>query len=130
MDMGIPAYTTSKTGYFNALEVVTVLNYLHICDNPMQEIPFTGVLVSPMAGCTSQELAEIKAEFPDDKIYACAWKYLTNGGNPVIREKLSRFFDVYGKIRERVPYTPIHQLIQLILKLTGYDVYAAAMPGG
>lgn len=130
MDMGIPAYTTSKTGYFNALEVVTVLNYLHICDNPMQEIPFTGVLVSPMAGCTSQELAEIKAEFPDDKIYACAWKYLTNGENPVIREKLSRFFDVYGKIRERVPYTPIHQLIQLILKLTGYDVYAAAMPGG
>ena len=130
MDMGIPAYATSKTGYFNAREVVTVLNYLHICDNPMQEIPFTGVLVSPMAGCTSQELAEIKAAFPEEKIYTCAWKYLTEGGNRIIREKLRSFFEIYERIRERVPYTPIHQLIEMILKETGYDVCASAMPGG
>lgn len=130
MDMGIPAYATSKTGYFNALEVVTVLNYLHICDNPMQEIPFTGVLISPIAGCTPQELAEIKSEFPDRKIYDCAWEYCRNGKNPVIRAKLDKFFGQYNQVRERVPYTPIHELIQLILKLTGYDICAAAMPGG
>lgn len=130
MDMGIPAYATSKTGYFNAPEVVTVLNYLHICDNPMQEIPFTGVLISPIAGCTSQELAEIKSEFPEMRIYECAWEYCRNGKNPVIREKLDKFFSQYNQIRERVPYTPIHELIQLILKLTGYDICAAAMPGG
>lgn len=130
MDMGIPAYATSKTGYFSALEVVTVLNYLHICDNPMQEIPFTGVLISPMVGCTPGELAEIKAAFPDLKIYESAWNYLEKGSNTVIREKLNSFFRLYSQIRERVPYTPIHELIQLILKLTGYDVCAAAMPGG
>ncbi len=39
---GILAYTASKTGYFSALEVVTALNYLHICDNPLQEIPVYG----------------------------------------------------------------------------------------
>lgn len=130
LDMGIPAYATSKTGYFSALEVVTVLNYLHICDNPMQEIPFTGVLVSPMAGCTPEELAIMKADFPDKKIYECAWKYRQEGENPVLRGKLDRFFGLYEQIRERVPYTPIHELIQLILRLTGYDTYAAAMPGG
>ena len=36
---GIPAYSTSKTGYFSTQEIVTVLNYLHLCDNPCQEIP-------------------------------------------------------------------------------------------
>lgn len=130
LDMGIPAYATSKTGYFSALEVVTVLNYLHICDNPMQEIPFTGVLLSPIAGCTAQELAGIKAEFPEDKIYRGAWKYCTEGQDQRIREKLERFFSVYEQIRQRVSYTPIHELIQLILKLTGYETFAAAMPGG
>ncbi|MBS6194186.1 MAG: helicase-exonuclease AddAB subunit AddA [Clostridiales bacterium] len=129
-DMGIPAYASSRTGYFSALEVVTVLNYLHICDNPMQEIPFTGVLLSPMAGCTPEELAVMKAAFPDKKIYECAWKYHEEGENTGLREKLDKFFSVYQQIRERVPYTPIHELIQKILSFTGYHTYAAAMPGG
>lgn len=36
---GIPVYCTSRTGYFSALEIVTVLNYLKVCDNPLQDIP-------------------------------------------------------------------------------------------
>ncbi len=41
---GIPASVTTKTGYFSASEVMTVLNYLRILDNPLQDIPFTGAL--------------------------------------------------------------------------------------
>lgn len=130
MDMGIPAYATSKTGYFSAPEVVTLLNYLHICDNPMQEIPFTGVLASPLVGCTPEELAMIKNEFPQVKIYEGAWKYREEGQCDSLREKLCDFFSKYEGIRERIPYTPIHELIQLILRITGFDLYAAAMPGG
>ena len=130
MDMGIPAYATSKTGYFSAPEMVTLLNYLHICDNPMQEIPFTGVLASPLVGCTPEELAMIKNEFPQGKIYEGAWKYREEGQCDALREKLCDFFSKYERIRERIPYTPIHELIQLILRVTGFDLYAAAMPGG
>ena len=36
---GIPASVTTKTGYFSAQEVTTVLDYLKILDNPMQDIP-------------------------------------------------------------------------------------------
>lgn len=130
MDMGIPAYATSRTGYFSALEVVTVLNYLHILDNPMQEIPFAGVLRSPLAGCTSRELALLKASYPEKKIYQCAWTYRQEGKDGLLREKLEHFFSLYEQIRERVPYTPIHELIQLLLQKTGYLESAAAMPGG
>ena len=130
MDMGIPAYATSKTGYFSAPEMVTLLNYLHICDNPMQEIPFTGVLASPLVGCTPEELAMIKNEFPQGKIYEGAWKYREEGQCDALREKLCGFFSKYERIRERIPNTPIHELIQLILRVTGFDLYAAAMPGG
>jgi ATP-dependent helicase/nuclease subunit A len=131
MDMGIPAYATSKTGYFSALEVVTVLNYLRILDNPMQEIPFTGVLRSPVAGCTAKELALIKTEYPDKKIYEGAWLYSREEHKTSsLHTKLREFFSRYEQLRERVPYTPIHELIQMILQITDYDTYAAAMPGG
>lgn len=72
---GIPAYTTSRTGYFSAVEVVTVLNYLHICDNPRQEIPFAAVLHSPIAACSAEELALIKAAWPDLPIYEACRRY-------------------------------------------------------
>ena len=39
MSHGIAAHTTTKTGYFSAVEVQTVLNYLRILDNPLQDIP-------------------------------------------------------------------------------------------
>ena len=31
---GIPSYTASRTGYFSTTEVVTLLNYLRILDDP------------------------------------------------------------------------------------------------
>ena len=34
------------------------------------------------------------------------------------------------KLREKVTYTPIHELIGEILTKTGYGLYAGAMPGG
>lgn len=47
---GIPAYADSRTGYFTAVEVETVLNMLALIDNPMQDIPLAGVLKSPIGG--------------------------------------------------------------------------------
>ncbi len=129
-DMGIPAFSTSRTGYFETLEIMTMLNYLKICDNPMQEIPFTGVLLSTIGGCTPEELAVIKSSYPDKKIYECVWNYRKMGENDVICRKLDRFLTQYEMIRSRVPYTPIHELILWILKITGYGNSAAAMPGG
>ena len=130
MEMGIPAYSTSKTGYFSALEVVTILNYLHICDNPMQEIPLTGVLLSPIGDCSATDLAKIKAHAQDKKLYDAVWKYCEDGEDAQLQQKLLHFKELYEVIRERVPYTPIHELIQLILRLTGYEQCASAMPGG
>ena len=130
MDMGIPAYATSKTGYFSTTEVQTILNYLRILDNPMQEIPFTGVLLSPLGGCSARELALLKARYPEEKIYGCVWNYLQEGQEAELREKLGNFWSVYEKLREKVTYTPIHELIGEILTKTGYGLYAGAMPGG
>lgn len=124
---GIPVYCASRTGYFSASEVVTVLNYLKVCDNPLQDIPLAGVLRSPMVGCTSQELAEMKAKTQEGLLYesVCACQ-----GEDELGEKLKKFLDLLERVRKMAAYTPVHQLILYILKETGYGNYARAMPGG
>ncbi|MGI6012291.1 MAG: helicase-exonuclease AddAB subunit AddA [Ruminococcus sp.] len=128
--MGIPTHVTTRTGYFTALEVVVLLNYLHICDNPRQDIPLASVLSSPIGGLDAKDLAAVRMEFPQAGLYDCIRQYAESGKKEKLRGKLKGFLDLLEEIRSQVPYTPIHQLILLILEKTGYGRYVQAMPGG
>ena len=44
--------------------------------------------------------------------------------------KLLKFYKKYKQLRQLVPDTPIHELIEIILRETGYGHYVAAMPAG
>ena len=136
---GIPAYTSSRTGYFSALEVVTVLNYLRVCDNPLQDIPLAGVLRSPIVGCTAKELAMIRRDFPKGLLYESVCAYVEDGqmelfpeeeGKEALKDKLVEFLGGLHQMRAMAEYTPIHQLILSVIEKTGYGEYARALPGG
>ena len=139
-DAGIPAHTVSATGYFSTVEVQTVLSMLRILDNPRQDIPLTAVLRSPIAGLSDEELAKLRLKDNDVRFYECVLeecerlKQEAEEDPGQIRddseEKLYRFYATYEKLRQLVPDTPIHELIELLLKETGYGDYAAAMPAG
>ncbi len=128
--MDIPAYSTSRAGYFSALEVQTVLNFLQICDNPRQEIPYTAVLASSFAGCTPEELAKIKCIDKNQPIYLCVQKYADDGDDLKLREKLQTFLHLYEDVCEKEVYTPIHELIWYLIERSGYGDYISALPGG
>lgn len=156
---GIPAHTTSRTGYFSAIEVAVTLNYLRICDNLQQEIPLTSVLHSPIGNFSSAELAAIRSAMRGVPFYEACLQYAglseayhgdsagadrtrsqdandqTSGHtpaevDPAIRQKLRGFFATLLAIRGRIVDTPIHELIGQILDLTGYGDFARAMPAG
>ncbi|MGO5160856.1 MULTISPECIES: UvrD-helicase domain-containing protein [unclassified Bilifractor] len=132
-DEGIPAYMTSKDGYFSALEVTTVLNYLNILDNPGQDIPLTAVLRSPIVGCTDAELAELRISDPEGSMYQIVREYADGGEkeqNPALAAKLRAFLGQLSDFRERIPCTEVHELIGQVIEETGYGRYAAAMPAG
>ena len=58
---GIPVYITSKAGYFGALEVQELLQFLRVLDNPRQDIPLFGVMQSIFGGFTQEEIARIRS---------------------------------------------------------------------
>lgn len=132
-DEGIPAYMTSKDGYFSALEVTTVLNYLNILDNPGQDIPLTAVLRSPIVGCTDAELAELRISDPEGSMYQIVKEYADGGEkaqNPALAAKLRAFLGQLSDFREKIPCTEVHELIGQVIGETGYGRYASAMPAG
>lgn len=72
-ESGIPVHVTSKTGYFAAQEVQNVLNFLRVLNNPLQDIPFFGVLHSSIGGFSEEEIAILRAadESGKRKLYDC-----------------------------------------------------------
>ncbi|MHB8131064.1 MAG: UvrD-helicase domain-containing protein [Mobilitalea sp.] len=130
MQEGISAYADTGTGYFQTLEIMTVLNMLRIIDNPRQDIPLVGVLYSPVVGMTTTELALVRAGDRSVSMYSAVLTYSVDGSDEVLKEKLILFTEKLNQFRSMVNHKPIHELIQLILDHTGYYYYASAMPGG
>ena len=127
---GVPAYTESRTGYFATVEVSTILSYINIIDNPLQDIPLAAVLFSPIVGCTTDELSQIRIDGGDGRLYKAVLQYMKNGSDSALKGKLSGFLSIYNELRAKASYTPIHKLLNEIYDKTGYRNYAAAMPGG
>ena len=132
---GIPVYTVSRTGYFSAAEIQTLLCYLQICSNPRQDIPLAGVLRSSFAELSAAELADVRAEFPEgllyDSIRAFVEKYQSEEGEKgALGRRILEFLVRLDAFRERSMNIPVHQLIAEILRETGFGNAAASMPGG
>lgn len=130
MQEGIPAYADTGTGYFQTIEIMTVLNMLRIIDNPRQDIPLTGVLYSPIVGLTTTQLAMIRASHRIGSMYTAVNAYVREGSDVELCEKLEEFITQLGSFRRMVKYIPIHELILEVLEKTGYYYYVLAMPGG
>lgn len=132
---GIPAHTTSQSGYFGTVEIQTILSMLSVLDNPLQDIPLAAVLASPIGGLDGEELAQVKAGCQGNFYYLALLSYVQPFTQPddaasPLQNKILRFLQMYKKLRSLTAYTPIHQLIQAVLQETGYASYIQAMPAG
>lgn len=148
---GIPAYITSKTGYFGALEVQELLQFLRVLDNPRQDIPLFGVMQSVFGGFTQEEIAQIRSggEGHSRKrmtLYE-ALKEVAQSGRTVeegeeisagesageeaeLSQKADTFLQRIGHYRDLTPFTSIRDLLQRILDDYDYLNYVTALPAG
>lgn len=148
---GIPVYITSKTGYFGALEVQELLQFLRVLDNPRQDIPLFGVMQSVFGGFTQEEIAQIRSggEGHSRKrmtLYE-ALKEVAQSGRTVeegeetsagesageeteLSQKADTFLQRIGHYRDLTPFTSIRDLLQQILDDYDYLNYVTALPAG
>lgn len=122
---GIPAYVALRTGYFQAVEIKVLMQYLNVIDNPLQDIPLYGTLKSFFGEFTEEEISQIRSENKDIPLYDLLTSY-----EGTLSEKIHFFLDRLAYYRKKTTYTPIHKLIQEIVGDTGYLDYVTARPGG
>lgn len=126
---GIPTYAGTKEGYFETQEIGVLLDYLRVLNNRKQDIPLAAVLKSPFLGLSDVEMADIKNRAVDLPFHEAVPAYASQEETPS-GCRLKECLDKMEQFRKKVPYTPIHELLLLVLKETGYEEYVTAMPGG
>lgn len=130
---GIPTYITSKTGYFGALEVQELLQFLRVLDNPRQDIPLFGAMQSVFGGFTQEEIAQIRSGGNGHSrkrmtLYEALEEVAASGEE--LQEKAATFLKKINHYRDLTPYTSIRDLLQEMIDDFDYLNYVTALPAG
>nr|WP_241774618.1 helicase-exonuclease AddAB subunit AddA [Lysinibacillus sp. FJAT-14222] len=130
---GIPLYAESSKGYFDALEVMIMLNVLKVVDNPYQDIPLASVLRAPFVGLTENELAKIRLADSKAPFYDALRQFIRSDGHGVQTDtfvKLQRFMLAFENWRDLARRGSLSDLIWKIYLDTHYYEMVGAMPNG
>lgn len=123
---GIPASVPSRTGYFSATEIQTLLKLLEVLVNPGRDIPLAAVLKSPLYGFTDEELAEISlVEIPKGQKSSLYKKLKLSGG-----KKAEAFIRELCRYRSMAKTESVHDLLYLVIREHRYLEYVSALPAG
>lgn len=129
---GIPLYAELSRGYFDAVEVMIMMNTLKIIDNPYQDIPLASVLRAPFIGLTENELAEIRLADRKASFYDALKVFV--GQEKVLRteaaEKLQRFLLLLEDWRDLARRGSLADLIWQVYLDTNYYEMVGAMING
>lgn len=133
-DFGIPVYLEDSKGYFDATEVKVIMSLLSVVDNRRQDIPFASVLLSPIGNMSENDVAVVcDYAYKNIDKKACLFDkcelYAEEFEDDIAR-RLRRILDIIGELKAMKKNTSISELIWKALDMTGYYVYASAMPMG
>ena len=95
---GIPIYAELSRGYFDALEVMIMLNTLRVIDNPYQDIPLASVLRAPFIGMTENELAQIRLAGKNEPFYEALKRFVTTGGAGMASETQEKVATLFHSV--------------------------------
>ena len=133
---GIPTTIVTREGYFSTVEIQTVLNVLHVLDNPGQDIPLYGVMHSEFGDFTDEELAVLTVAGKEAGLTGLSdavWQAADSENkkiSPELADKCKTFCSFIEMYRSRVKYEPIHQLLRELFDEVSYLPRISALPGG
>lgn len=122
-ERGISSISESGLRYLDSIEVTTVLSFLQIIDNPLQDIPLIAVMRSALFKFSAEELAQIRA-CEDGRFYKAVVAASEHN------EKAADFLAVLRDLRKCAKYMGVDELVWKICNELHYFSIAGAMTGG
>jgi ATP-dependent helicase/nuclease subunit A len=135
--LGVPLQA-ARAGFFDALEIMDLLNLLKLLDNPLQDEPLLAVLRSALVGLSLDELAEIRAH-SQEKVF---WTALRRFHGEMQRAesgvrkgesawaKVDLFVGQFERWRELIRQTSLSVCLEAVLAETYYEELLLAQPRG
>ena len=111
---GIPAYADTGSGYFESIEIRTIMSLLRIIDNPMQDVPIIAVLKSPIMGFSAEDLSIIRLIDKEKYFYENIASIVESSNDGISIELLDKckiFLEKLDIWRDKSRYMPIDEFI-------------------
>lgn len=121
---GIPV-NISINDFAESTEISTVLALLRVIDNPQLDIDLLTVMLSPIFGFSTDELAEIRAPKRDTSLFGAVIFSAQNGN-----QKCCKLLDTLKRLRLDSVTLPLPKLITNIILTTEYLNIVSAMADG
>ena len=121
---GIPAWAEESGGFFETAEVSTVVSLLKVIDNANQDIPLLALMLSPIYGFSSEEVARLRAAHPYGSVYHAVRAARQEN------ERVARFLEEMENFRALAATLPVDRLIDRLYEKTGYSAMVQAMKNG
>ena len=126
-ELNIPAYGDVGESYLTSWEIMTILSFLQIIDNPLQDIPLIAVLLSQMFRLSPEALAEIRLCNRRKNIpFYMAMEQSASEGNEHARDFICKL----ERLRELSIELGVDQLIWYIYQEFGFYDYVGTLTGG
>ncbi|QAT39445.1 helicase-exonuclease AddAB subunit AddA [Clostridium sp. JN-9] len=128
----IPVFADTNSGYFETVEVKTMISLLQIIDNPYQDIPLLSVLRSPISFLSAEELIDIRNVDFDKSIYENMLAICNeeNLCSDELKDKVQSFIAKLKQWRNDSLHTALDEFIWKLYTETGYYGFIGALPGG
>lgn len=123
-EMGIKAHAEEPKGYLRSREISALMSMLSVVDDPMQNIPLTAVLMSPMFMLSADDMAVVSLVKKDEKKFFNKIKAIMEKDTDdiVISEglfaKLERFMKTFEKLRYCAASQKLDRFIRTIYDST------------
>ena len=122
--MGIPVASSQSSGYFDSIEVSTLVSLLAVLDDPHRDIALIAVLNSPAFGFTADELAQIRSADKNSDLFGA----LQAAGESM--EKCAELLAWLDKTRDMAADLPVSELVWQLMNELDLLALCSAMEDG
>ena len=119
---GIPFSCETEESFLASPEIMFLTSLLKIIDNPVDDIPLTAVMLSPVFGFVPDDLALMRAATKKGSVYQCVVNAADNGN-----KKAADFLEKIKDMRLVACTVSAGELVRRLIEETGYGAIVGAM---
>lgn len=116
-EFGIPAYSDAKTGFFKSDEILLVISFLKVLNNPLDDISLASIMYSIIGNFTLDELVELRYKNTKIPLIQSLDEEITN---KALKDKVKSFKALLNKFKTYLKTYNISYMLNKLYNETGF----------